>query len=48
MRVYTMHDADRHQDHLAFIKLQWLPAELFHKFSATKPKHLAFIYASGF
>ena len=29
MRVYTMHDADRHQDH---------PAELFHKFSATKPQ----------
>ncbi len=22
---------------MLFIKLQWLPAELFHKFSATKP-----------
>lgn len=31
-----------------FIKLQWLPAALFHKFSATKPKYTAFIYASGF
>lgn len=25
---------------LLFIKLQWLPAELFHKFSATKPQAL--------
>lgn len=33
---------------LQSIKPQWLPAELFHKFSATKPRVLAFIYASGF
>lgn len=38
MRVYTMHDADPIRIISLFIKLQWLPAALFHKFSATKPQ----------
>lgn len=33
---------------LLFIKLQWLPAELFRKFSATKPQVPGFIYAQVF
>lgn len=53
MRVYTMHDADRHQDHLAGSSCclssfnGCLP-----NYSANSrlrnPKYLAFIYASGF
>ncbi len=44
MRVYTMHDADRRRIILLFIKLRSLPAELFRKFSATKPQVPGFSY----
>ena len=49
IRVYTMHDADRHQDHLAvYQSLKWLPVALFRKFSAMKRQVPGFIYASSF
>ena len=48
MRVYTMHDADRHQVISLFIKLQWLPAHYSTNSRLRNPKYLAFIYASGF
>ncbi len=50
MRVYTMHDADRHQDHLAVYQASMVACRTIPQIlgDQANPKYLAFIYASGF
>ena len=48
MRVYTMHDADRHQDHLAVYQASMVACRTIPQILGYETPSTAFIYASGF
>ncbi len=48
IRVYTMHDADRHQDHLAVYQASMVACRAIPQILGYETPSTAFIYASGF